>query len=165
MEGLKICLYHNNSIFGGANLLQTEVTATEAPNSCSCADIALASIDNAVLDQEATCFDDLVHFQRYRDDCFSLWKGSMEKLESFCNFFNSLNPDLKFTMEVDGSICFLDFKINIINGQLETTVYNKPTDSHFYLHVKSCHKPFSIRGINKGVAPRLRRICSTDNEF
>ena len=60
---------------------------------------------------------------------------------------------------------FLDLKINIVNGQLETTVYSKPTDSHLYLHARSCHKPSSIRGIQKGVAPRLRRICSTDNEY
>ena len=90
----------------------------------------------------------------------------MEMLESFYNFLNSLNPDLKFTVEVGGkSICFLDLKISIINGQLETTVYSKPTDSHLYLHARSCHKPSSIRCIQKGVALRLRRICSTDNEY
>ena len=56
-------------------------------------------------------------------------------------------------------------KINIVNGQLETTVYSKPTDSHLYLHAKSCHKPSCIRGIQKAVALRSRRICSTDNEY
>ena len=81
IEGLKICLYHNNSTFAGVNLLQTDGTATGAPNSCSYADIAIASIDNAVLDQKATCFADVVYFAWYRGDCFSLWKGTMEKLE------------------------------------------------------------------------------------
>ena len=80
IEGLKICLYHNNSIFAGVNFLQTNGTATWEPNSCSYGNIAVTSIDNAVLDQKGTCFDDLVYFGRYRDDCFSLWKGSMEKL-------------------------------------------------------------------------------------
>ena len=69
-------------------------------------------------------------------------------------------------MEVGSkSICFLDLKINIINGQLETTVYNKPSNSHLNLHAKSCHKPSSIRSNQKGAALRLRRICSTDNEY
>ena len=83
IEGLKVCLCHNNSIFIGVNLLQSAGTATGAPNLCSYGDIAVASIDNEVLDQKATCFDDLVYFERYKDDCFLLWKGTVEKLESF----------------------------------------------------------------------------------
>ena len=147
-------------------MLQTNGIATGAPNSCSYAAIGVTSIDNAVLDQKATCFNDLVYFGRHKHGCFSLWKRAMEKLESFYNFLNSLNPGLKFTMQVGcKSIFFLDLKINIVNGQLETTVYSKPTDSHLYLHARSCHKPSSIRGIQKGVAPRLRHICSTDNEY
>ena len=42
--------------------------------SCSYADSHCID-GNAVLDQKATCFDDLVYFGRYRDYCFSLWKG------------------------------------------------------------------------------------------
>ena len=87
----------------------------------------------------------------------------MEKLELFYNFPNSLNPDLNFTMEVDGkSICFLDLKISIINGQLETSVYSKPFNSHLYLHAKSFYKVSSIRGIQKGVALCLQHIWSPD---
>ena len=48
IEGVKVSLYQNNSIFAGVNLLQTNGAATEAPNSCSYADIAVASIDNVV---------------------------------------------------------------------------------------------------------------------
>ena len=39
--GLKLCLY-NNSMFENENLLQTNGTATGAPNSCSCADVIVA---------------------------------------------------------------------------------------------------------------------------
>ena len=46
-----------------------------------------------------------------------------------------------------------------------TTVYSKPTDSHLYLHSISCHKPSFINGIPKGVALRLRKICSTTQEY
>ena len=54
-------------------------------------------------------------------------------------------------------ICFLDLGIWI--------VYSKPTDSHLYLHTDSCHKKSSIKGIQKGVALRLRRIFSNDNDY
>ena len=70
-EGLK---FANTTIIllADVHLLQTNGTATGAPNSCSYAEIAVASIDNAVLDQKATCFDDLVYFRRYIDDWFLL---------------------------------------------------------------------------------------------
>ena len=69
-------------------------------------------------------------------------------------------------MEIGGkSICFLDLKISIINQKLVTTVYSKPTDSHLYLHKQSCHNKSSIDEIQKGVALRLRRICSSNEEY
>ena len=34
IEGLKLCLYDNNSVFANENLLQTYGTASGAPNSC-----------------------------------------------------------------------------------------------------------------------------------
>ena len=40
IKELRLCLYHNYSIFTGVKLLQTNGTATGAPNSCSYADIA-----------------------------------------------------------------------------------------------------------------------------
>ena len=89
----------------------------------------------------------------------------MEKLESFSNFINSLNLNLKYTVEVARkSICFLGLKLCIINGHLETTVFRKLFDSYLYLDAKFCHKPSSIRDIQISVALYLRRICSRDNE-
>ena len=55
--------------------------------------------------------------------------------------------------------------ISIMNGQLFTTVYSKPTDSHLYLQSDSCHPKQSFKGIQKGVALRLRRICTTVEEY
>ena len=100
IEWLKICLYHSNSTFAGASFLQINGTATRANNSCSYADIAVASIDSAVLDQKATCFNELAYFGRYRGGSFSLWKIPMEKLELLYNFLNRLSSELKFTTEV-----------------------------------------------------------------
>ena len=48
---------------------------------------------------------------------------------------------------------------------METTVYSKPTDAHLYLNANSSHPKSKILGIAKGVALRLRRICSRDANF
>ena len=45
------------------------------------------------------------------------------------------------------------------------SVYSKPTDAHLYLNAKSSHPKSQILGIAKGVALRLRRICSDDEDF
>ena len=44
----------------------------------------------------------------------------------------------KFTMEIGGnSICFLHLNIYIQNNRIETTAYNKSTDSHVSLQAPS----------------------------
>ena len=89
-----------------------------------------------------------------------------QKLNELHAYINSLSDDLKFTMEISyNELCFLDLKITLKDNHLSTTVYSKPTDSHLYLHATSCHNSKSINGIPKGVALRLRRICSSENEY
>jgi len=125
VEGLKICLFNNNSVFANTNLLQTNGTATGAPNSCSYADMAVSPIDDEVFKAMETTFQEMKYFGRYR---LSIWVGTLERLQEFHEFLNSLNCDLKFTMEVgDNELCFLDAKITIVEGKLQTTVYSKPT--------------------------------------
>ena len=165
IEALRLCLYSNNSVFNGTNLLQTNGTATGAPNSCSYSDLALQPIDDAIFDAIRD-FPELFYYGRYRDDCFVIWVGSLERLHEFHTFINTLDPYLKFTIEVGGIMLnFLDLKIGLFEGRLITSVYSKPTDSHLYLQGESCHQEASIKGIQKGVALRLRRICSSLDEF
>ena len=166
MEALRICLYCNNSSFNNTHLLQTNGTATGAPNSCSYSDLAVQPIDDAILAEKLANFVELFFYGRYRDDCLVLWNGSLERLREFHDFINTLDPYLKFTIEIGGlRINYLDLMIAIREGRLITTVYSKPTDSHLYLQAESCHQEASIKGIQKGVALRLRRICSTIEEF
>lgn len=163
LEALTLCLFNNNSKFEQTHLLQTNGTATGAPNSCSYADLAVAPIDESIFSAN---IKHLFYYGRYRDDCLTIWCGSLDELHNFFEFLNTLSDDLKFTMEIgNDSICFLDLQISIVNGKLETSVYSKPTDSHLYLHQLSCHKLSTIKGIRKGVALRLRRICSSDVEY
>ena len=70
-----------------------------------------------------TNYSDLLYYGRYRDDCLSLWSGSMEKLNDLHTYINSLSNDLKFTMEVGkNELCFLDLKITLDKNHLSTSV-------------------------------------------
>ena len=56
---------------------------------------------------------------------------------------------------------FLDCKVKISNGGIETELFMKVTDAHLYFLALSCHPKHTINGIPKGQFTRIRRICST----
>ena len=56
LEGLQICFYNNNYIFDKNHLLQTNGTATSAPNSCSYSDIAINRLDQLIEQEQANNF-------------------------------------------------------------------------------------------------------------
>ena len=62
-------------------------------------------------------------------------------------------------------INFLDVTVPLIDGQIETDVYVKPTDSHQYLHSSSCHPYHCKKSIPYSQALRLNRICSKNIFF
>ena len=70
MEGLEICLFNNNSKFADDNLLQTNGTATGAPNSCSYSDLAIYRLDKIINIEISRNFIECIFYGRYRDDCF-----------------------------------------------------------------------------------------------
>ena len=71
-EGLKNCLLNNNS-----RLLQTNGTATGAPNSCSYSDIAISHLDKTFNEKRAIQFQECFCFGRYRDGCLVLCCGDI----------------------------------------------------------------------------------------
>ena len=60
-------------------------------------------------------------------------------------------------------IDFLDVTVIKNGGSLDTDLYCKKTDTHQYLHSKSCHRNIYKRSIPYGQAVRLKRICSTED--
>ncbi|CAJ0933024.1 unnamed protein product [Ranitomeya imitator] len=63
-------------------------------------------------------------------------------------------------------IAFLD--VLVFKGKdncLQTDLYRKTTAVNSFLHASSSHPPAMIRAIPIGQFLRLRRICSTDEDF
>ena len=111
MKGLEICLLNNNSHFANIHLLQTNGTATGAPNSCSYSDIATSHLDKIINEKKATQFQECFYFGRYHDDCLVSWCRDIGKINDFHKMLNILDEKLKFAMEIGGNrTCFLDFK-------------------------------------------------------
>ena len=68
---------------------------------------------------------------RYIDDIFVLWNHGEESLNSFVEEINQAHPTIKFTTEWSrDSVSFLDTTVTIVDGQIVTDLYVKPTDTH-----------------------------------
>jgi len=77
---------------------------------------------------------------------------------------------MKFNLKYDvnfskSEVNFLDVKIKLINGKLQTDVFTKATDAHFFLRFNSCHPKHSKIGLLKSQFLRIRRICSDNSIF
>ena len=104
---------------------------------------------------------------RFIDDIFMIWTHGEDNLNKFITYLNQLHPTIKFTHEVsNSSINFLDTTVKINEERnLYTTLYEKPTDTHLYLHYTSSHHaPCKTKG-PYGQFLRLRRICTYDTDF
>ena len=103
---------------------------------------------------------------RYKDDIFFIWEHGEEKLRNFIETLNEIQPAIKFTVEwSQKSINFLDVPAPLIDGQIETDLYVKPTDSHQYLYCSSCHPYHCKKSIPYSQSLRLNQICSKNNFF
>ena len=92
----------------------------------------------------------------YIDDLFLLWTHGEEKLNDFITYLNNLHPTIKFTSSFSyNKIPFLDVKVMLLNGRLETDLYVKPTDKHQYLLKSSCHPSHTKQSIPFSMALRL----------
>ena len=102
---------------------------------------------------------------RFIDDIFLFWKGDKDSLIDFLDYLNNVVPSIKITHEIStASVYFLDTTVlKDEQGYINTDVYQKPTDTHPYLHWTSAHPPHLKRSIPYSQALRLTRICSSTN--
>ena len=93
-----------------------------------------------------------------------LWTHGETTLDIFCSQFNLTDPNIQLTINFAlDEINFLDTIIKIKDNKQVTTVYQKPTDKHNYVHPKSSHLPHIFKLIIFSQALRYNRICSDNN--
>ena len=106
-------------------------------------------------------------WKRFIDDIFMVWTHGGEQLNKFVQYLNNIHPTIKFTYECSKEeIDFLDTTVKILpDRSLYTTLYNKPTDTHLYLHYHSAH-PHSVTTNGPfGQFLRVRRICTLNSDY
>ena len=164
IEGIKFILENNFFSFDDIIYKQISGTAMGTKMAPTYANLVMAYLENKMYDQCLVKYGNLFrnyvlkNWKRYLDDCFILWKESMEKLYEFKELINSLNDDIQFTMEFSlQQLPFLDILIIKKETMIETDIYFKPTDSKQYLLFTSCHPKHTRTNIPYNLA---RRICT-----
>ena len=132
-------------------------------------------------------------WKRYIDDIICLFVGNENDLLKFLTFISSYHPTIKFTCEYrlndvivktkwkngnldvnrlpignvrPRSIDFLDCTIWINDlCKFECDLFTKDTDRITYLMPQSCHPSFICRNIPYSLAYRLKRICTSNENF
>lgn len=78
---------------------------------------------------------------RYVDDVFMPWSGPHVELEQFELYLNDID------IESDHEICYLDVKITLAGGRLDTALFLKKTNN--LLRRNSAHAPQTFKGITR----------------
>ena len=105
-------------------------------------------------------------WKRFIDDIFCIWPHGLDTLKEFTEYLNIQHHSIKFTLEFsDNEINFLDTKVILVNGNIHTDLYVKPTDTHCYLHYESSHAENCKKSGPYSQLIRIKRICSKPWDF
>ena len=136
---LRLILQENTFQFNGKDFLQTHGTAMGTKTTVSFANIFMAKIETAIIDQHSS--RPLLRkrsAERDIDDVFSPWDTNREEINNFIEHANNYHPTIKFTADIsDKEIIFLDtciYKGSRFEKEsiLDTRTYFKPTETFHY---------------------------------
>ena len=100
----------------------------------------------------------------YIDDIFFIWTHGQEKLKVFLE--DKFHLNLTFTSNSsEENVAFLDLKVKLKQGKIETDLHVKSMDRHQYLHYTYSHPEHTKRSIVFRQGLRVSRICSREEDF
>ena len=166
MKFICLILNCNNFTFGNASFLQRSGTAMGTRMAPSYANLFMGYLESELLSSSP---EKPLVWYRYIDDVFFIWTHGREKYNEFLNFCNNNRFGMVFETNEDSvsstSVPFLDVRVILENGKLKTDLYSKPTDKFQYLNFASCHPYHQKANLPYSLALRIRRICSSTDDF
>ncbi|KER22658.1 hypothetical protein T265_14806, partial [Opisthorchis viverrini] len=160
VEGIRVCLNLDKFVFDTTVYSQEQGLAMGSPISPVLANIYMEDFEQIAL-AGYHCPPNV--FWRYVDDTFVVIKR--DNVNSFHDYLNSLNPHIKFSMEIEstsGTLPFLDCITHKVGGKLKTTVYQKPTDTGTVLSYSSAHPKSVYASIVSSMFRRVRALCTEE---
>ena len=188
---LSFVLKFNSFIFNGFYYLQEWGTAIGTKVAPTYANIFMGKLESQLLKDwkgRPPSF-----WKRFIDDILCLFVGTEDELLEFLKYISAYHSTIKFTCEYrlkdkivktkwkngkfiienfpilnirPRSVDFLDCNIWINEkNKFETDLFVKGTDRITYLKPQSAHAPFVTKNIPYSLAYRLKRICSSNDNF
>jgi hypothetical protein len=177
LELAQICLQENSCEFLGRFFCPNSGTATGPPHACEFCDVAMAPLDDMVARRLEELGVANSGWTIFRDDGYLVLLGGMEDVGVVEEVLGALHPNIRWQvnprgptapplMAADGTLVdttkleHLDLSIYLLDGRLETDVYQK--DIPIYISRRSCHPPSTFNAVAKSVATRLVMNCSLE---
>jgi hypothetical protein len=105
--------------------------------------------------------DNNAFYRRYIDDSFLAINWTKEQLLQEIEEWNKIDPNIQLTAKIDRSADFLDLHVENINGQLQTSVFHKPSYEPYYLPFNSIHPMHMKKNIPFAALLRAIQYSST----
>ena len=166
MALLKVVL--NNCVFSfqGKFYQQFHGAAMGSPCSPVVANINLEYFEKRALGPELPMSFTINTWLRYVDDVLTIVKKGTH--DSLLNHLNSIDPNIKFTIEppnVQGAIPFLDTFPRLFGNKTITSVCRKPTHVDRYLDFNSNHPKSGKCAVVRALSDRAKNVCSSPELF
>jgi len=105
----------------------------------------------------------ILGYFRYVDDIPIVYDENSKDIHEVHVAFNKLAPTIKFTIETDNSINFLDIAIQNKENRLLFGVHRKPTTTDVIIHKNSCHPPEQKHAAIRHMVSRLNTYRLNDD--
>ena len=165
-EALRFVMTNNVFTFGDLTFKQLNGTAMGTPPAPPYATLYYALQEENFLDTHATS---LMFYKRFIDDVFGIFLCDPDPDTDQSNW-QSLQRDMNNARGLEWEFCdrslkvdFMDLTLEIKNGKIVTSLYEKPMNLHLYIPPHSAHPPGLLPGIVYGTLFRIHTLCS-DNE-
>ena len=165
LEGLDLCI--NNNYFSFDDKIYKQVGGVGTGVVCAppYACLAMGKFEEMVfntMSDERRFLELILFWKRFIDDILMLFKGTKAECEELVSWLNSLIPGqikLKCNFSHE-NLEFLDLRVMIVNGRLETEIFVKPTNQQIFLDYKSNHPTHCKDAIVYSQALRVVQLCS-----
>ena len=162
LKALDLCIKSNFFHFNEQIYHQTGGVGTGIKLAPPYACLGMGKYEKITFNSDSDFLEKIMLWKRFIDDVLMLFDGTQEECAEFVTWLNSIIPGvIKFKYEYSTEMVeFLDLKIFVENGRLETDLYIKPSNLQLYLDFFSNHPEPCKEGVVYGQALRVVERCS-----
>jgi hypothetical protein len=170
VDAILLVLRNNVSFFDGKYRRQIHGCAMGSHKSPPYSSLSIGYLEDLLHERSKISFsEDYANYlrtmlRRFLDDIFMKWRRSLGDPKELLKVMNSLDPKIKFTMEIGKTLPFLDVRFTMnTDNSLSTDIFYKETDTHNYVPFYSFHPHKTLTNIPYSLARRICTIVSNSN--